>query len=113
MKKVYKYIPYILIIVSLLFVYDLYFKNKVFREQISDLRHEKDSIDSIISDNDKTILNLTKMLNKANIDYKNIYNKLKQQQDETDNVSDTVISYDEQQLDSIITNYKHIIRPKD
>ena len=110
MTKVYKILPYIALIVAMIFIYDLWFKNKSFNDQIKDLQHEKDSIGIIISNNDKTILNLSKKLKQANKTTSYLHNKLKQQQDETNHVSDIVYTLDEQQLDSTIRAYKHIKR---
>lgn len=44
--------------------------------------------------------------------YIRIYEQLEKQQDETDKIVDIVSGYTEQQLDSILTNHRHIKRTK-
>ena len=112
MKKVYKILPYIIVIVLTIVIFKQYQSNKDFKANINALESEKDSIGNIILQNDKTILNLNKELKKTQYNYIAIMDKLKQQQNATDNVPNIVIDYDVKQLDSIITNYRHIERPK-
>ena len=112
MKTIIKVLPYIALIVALIFVYDFFYENKAFKDQINDLKHDKDSLGVIISNNDKTLLNLNKKLKQTQSNANYYYNKLKTLQNETDNSVDNVYDYDVIQLDSIITNYRHIKRPK-
>ncbi|MCP4053634.1 MAG: hypothetical protein GY739_11305 [Mesoflavibacter sp.] len=110
--KILKILPYIVIVVASIFIYDLYFENKSFKTQISDLNDELKENGIIITKNDETILNLKKDVKKAKTNYYYIYNKLKDFQNETDSIVDDVYGYDVYQLDSIITNHRHIKRPK-
>ena len=112
MKTLIKVLPYIALIVALIFLYDFFYKNKAFKDQISDLKSEKDSIGLIILENDKTLLNLNKKLKQSQSNANYYYNKLKILQNETDSIIDNIDDYDVYQLDSIITNYRHINRPK-
>ena len=113
MKKVYKILPYIIVIALTIFTLKTCDNNKEFEQQISDLERKKDSINTLYLKLENVNDSVLKLKNKTIIEYKTIYKYKEQLQDEQDNISNVVYSFNEQQLDSTIRSYKHTNRTKD
>jgi regulator of replication initiation timing len=88
-----------------------YFSNDVdIMRQVKDLETQRDTLISanktLSFKNDSLVL----LKQKEVVKYVKIKQQIKDKQDETNNAIDNVYSLDEQQLDSILRNYKHTER---
>lgn len=84
--------------------------NKQFKAKLDVLRASRDSLKGEYQKLEKVSDSLSKIKNKTIVEYKTIIKYIKEQQNETDSIVDSVGDYDERKLDSIISNHRHIKR---
>lgn len=101
----------ILITISLTWLCVWFFSNDSdIMKQVKDLETQRDTLISanktLSFKNDSLVL----LKQKEVVKYVKIKQQIKDKQDETNNAIDNVYSLDEQQLDSILRNYKHTER---
>lgn len=87
--------------------------NKEFKAKIERLKSTKDSLSSLIYQNNEKLSKLSKMLKSAQDNYNITKKELDKLKYEASIIIDDVVNYNDVKLDSIISNHRHIQRAKD
>jgi uncharacterized membrane protein len=102
----------ILIIVIGVITYKFITNSNNYKQELQKVNKKIDSLEIVNTDLYRISDSLSSIEPEIITEYIRIYEQLEKQEDETDKIVDIVSGYNEQQLDSILTNHRHIKRTK-
>lgn len=102
----------ILLVVCGIFAYTAITSRNNYKQELNRYNKQIDSLEVVNNNLLEKSDSLSNLEPEIITKYIRIYEQLEKQQDETDKIVDIVSGYTEQQLDSILTNHRHIERTK-